>query len=53
MAGGHPAGGASRGLPERMVQLFNADRRLTVPDDPRLRPTSTYPDFHRARIFEG
>ncbi len=44
---------ASRGLPERMVQLFNADRRLMVPDDPRFRPAPTYLDFHRARIFKG
>jgi putative restriction endonuclease len=43
---------ARKGLPDAVLGMVNADRRLRLPDSPLLRPAPTFLDFHRATIFD-
>lgn len=42
-----------RGLPDRVLQLFNSDGRLLRPADPRFWPSPHYLRFHREHVFKG
>jgi putative restriction endonuclease len=44
---------ARQGLPENVTRLFNPDRRLRRPTDPRYWPAPAYLEFHRAQVFKG
>jgi putative restriction endonuclease len=44
---------ASRGLTDNVVRLFNPDRRLRRPLDPRFWPAPQYLNFHREQVFKG
>lgn len=42
-----------RGIPDQMLQLLNANRRLIVPESPALRPHPQFLKYHRENVFKG
>lgn len=44
---------ARTGVPEAALRWFRPDRKISVPDDPRLRPHPTFLEYHRQQVFKG
>jgi putative restriction endonuclease len=41
-----------KGLPDALLGMIHADRRLRLPSTPEARPAPLFLDFHRREIFD-